>query len=144
MVAAPGLERLVTIGPPRRPAHFDFLFLFRNAEPEMETRIARGLIAAPAKPRSHLAAVATMDRDDGAYRVAVRGGPFELEGQRSALLRAIVEVDQRLILHEDHGVEAAIVVEVAHRQPASDVERLERRAGLARHVAKAPRRIADQ
>jgi len=46
-----------------------------------------------------------------------------------AFFGLIVEINQRFILGDHDGVEAAVIVEVADGQPAADLEMLERRTG---------------
>ena len=64
-------QSLVAIDLPRRPAHFD-RFDHAGPQPEMEPRIARRLIAAPADPLGHPTPPARSDRHPRTHAVPIR------------------------------------------------------------------------
>ena len=60
------------------------------------------------------------DGDPGADGVAVGGRPFQPERDEVAARGPVVEVGQGLVLGQDQGIDAAVVVEVARRQAAAE------------------------
>ena len=50
--------------------------------------------------------------------------------------RLVAEVDQRLVLRDENGVEPAVVIKIAHGEPAADRFLLERRAGVSGRIEK--------
>ena len=102
-----------------------------RSQSEMKPGIARGGIAASTKPLGDLAAAAGLDRHASPHTIAVGPRAFEAEcDEVPARLGPILKHDQGLILGGHHGVETAVVVQVADRETSADVELLEWRTGV--------------
>ena len=61
-----------------------------------------------------------------------------------AALRLVVEEDQRFVLRDQHGVDPAVVVQVADGQPAAQVRTGTAGPGLGRDVGQPAVGAADQ
>ena len=119
------------------PADLDRTGAIALTQPEMQSRVARRLVAASALARDDLAPAERSKRHPCAHGVPIGFRAFEANGQIMAdAFRLVVEVSDGLILREDQGVDAAVVVEIAGGQAAADALNL---PGRRRLLPKYPR-----
>ena len=100
----------------------------RRARPE--AWISGGLEAAAANPLGHVTPPARGKPDLGPHGVAIGGCTLELERDEMASPSLIVEIDQRLVLGNDHGIHPAVAGRVARGEPPAQMQGAERRTGL--------------
>src|SRR5438046_2643949 len=87
----------------------------------MEPWVAGRQVAAAAESLRDLAQSARLDDHPGAYAVPVRCRPLQRDRDGMASRRPVVEINQWLVLGDQDGVDAPVVVQVADGQAPADV-----------------------
>src|SRR5262249_55722066 len=125
-VAAVGIQPVVAIDLPGRPADLELLDERGSPQSEVEPGIAGRLVAAAPAARRHLPAPPGLELDSRPDPVPVRPDPFQPERDPVAGPdRLVMKVNQRLVLGEDDGIPPAVIIEVADGQAATQVEPFE-------------------
>src|SRR5437899_9856266 len=111
---APRREGAEPLEPPAGPAHFDLLDRSRLAQAEQEARIGGGKVARSSRPDLAARAPARGHGHARADRIAIAGGPHQLDADPVPPVAAVVaEEAWRLAGAQEKDVGVAVVVVVA-------------------------------
>ena len=129
---------VVAIHASGRPPHFHRLDAPGVSQTEVEPRVAGRQVTSPADPPRDASNGSRDDHDASTDAVAVGDRPFQGQGHEMTGSGLVVQEDQRFILDDDQRIDPAVVIEVAGRQPAPQMQEPKRRPGPSDTSCKRP------